>query len=156
MEQFNSIVEILDYAIDQEQQAQTFYQSMADKMTNQAQKKMFEELVAQEKSHESRLKAVKADRVLLPEPTKVTDLKIVDYSVDVTEEEIAQSEKPEVQKAYLLAMKKEKAACKMYTDLAETSDIPPFTELFQSLATEEAKHKLKLETEYDDHYLKEN
>lgn len=156
MEQFNSIKEILDFAIDQEQQAQTFYKTMADKMTNQAQKKMFQELVAQEKSHEARLKAVLQDRAILPEPTKVTDLKIVDYSVDVSEEEIAQSDNPDVQKAYLLAMKKEKAAFKMYSDLANTSDNPKSKELFQSLATEESRHKLKLETEYDDHYLKEN
>lgn len=156
MDQFNSIAEILDFAIDQEQQAQTFYQSMADKMTAQAQKKMFEEMAAQEKAHEARLKAVKEDRIIIPQPTKVTDLKIVDYSIDVSQEEIAQSETPDVQKAYLLAMKKEKAAFKMYTDLAETSDNPQFKKLFLSLATEEAKHKLKLETEYEDQYLKEN
>ena len=156
MEQFNSIKEILDFAIDQEQQAQTFYKTMADKMTNQAQQKMFQELVAQEKSHEARLKAVLEDRAILPEPTKVTDLKIVDYSVDVSEEEIAQSDNPDVQKAYLLAMKKEKAAFRLYMNLSEKVDDSNLKNLFLFLAQEEAKHKLRFEIEYDDNILTEN
>jgi len=156
MQQFNSIAEILDFAIGEERQAQTFYRRMADKMTNQAVRGMFEELVDQEKAHEARLKAVKKNPAHLPELRKVTDLKISDYSVEVTEEEIAGAKEPDVQKAYLLAMKKEKAAFRMYTDLAAATDDAEFKHVLQALAQEEARHKLTLEIEYEDHYLAEN
>ncbi len=156
MQKFNSIEEILDFAIGQEQQAQAFYQRMVDKMTNQAVRRMFTELVEQEKAHEARLKAVKKNPAHLPELRKVTDLKISDYSVDVTEEEIAAGPEPDVQKAYLLAMKKEKAAFRMYTDLAEAAEDPDLKHVLKALAQEEARHKLTLEIEYEDHYLAEN
>ncbi|MBE0536396.1 MAG: ferritin family protein [Phycisphaerae bacterium] len=156
MQKFNSIEEILDFAIGEEQQAQAFYQRMADKMTNQAIRKMFVELVDQEKGHEARLKGIKKNPAHLPELRKVTDLKIADYSVDVTEDEIAGAAEPNVQKAYLLAMKKEKAAFRMYTDLAAAAEGPEFKHVLQALAQEEARHKLTLEIEYEDHYLAEN
>jgi rubrerythrin len=55
--------------------------------------------------------------------------------------------------ALILAMKKEKAAYRLYTDLAGVAEAEELTNLFLSLAAEEAKHKLRFEIEYDDHVL---
>jgi rubrerythrin len=54
------------------------------------------------------------------------------------------------QEALILAMKREKAAFRLYSDLAEQSTDPELKAILLSLAQEEAKHKLRFEIEYDD------
>ena len=58
--------------------------------------------------------------------------------------------------ALILAMKKEKAAFRMYTVLADQTDNAEVKQLMQSLAMEESRHKLRFELEYDDVVFKEN
>jgi rubrerythrin len=53
-------------------------------------------------------------------------------------------------------MKKEKAAFRMYTKLAENAVDPSVKATLLNLAQEESKHKLRFEIEYDDFILKEN
>ena len=53
-----------------------------------------------------------------------------------------------------LAMKREEKAVKFYTDYSEKAGKQEHKKLFQILAQEESKHKLKLETILDD-YLAE-
>ena len=53
-------------------------------------------------------------------------------------------------------MKKEKAAYRLYLDLAAVGEDEELTDMFLSLAQEEAKHKLRFEIEYDDEIMKEN
>ena len=53
-------------------------------------------------------------------------------------------------------MKKEKAAFRMYSSLAERAENPEIRKVFLMLAQEESKHKLAFEIEYDDYILKEN
>ena len=81
----------------------------------------------------------------------MSDLKITEYLVDV---------KPSPNMAYpealILAMKKEKAAFRMYTVLADQTDNAEVKQLMQSLAMEESRHKLRFELEYDDVVFKEN
>jgi rubrerythrin len=60
------------------------------------------------------------------------------------------------QDALDVAMHREKAAFALYTDLAGATDDPELQELFTALAQEEAKHKLFLEREYDEHVLTDN
>jgi rubrerythrin len=53
-------------------------------------------------------------------------------------------------------MKEEKAAFKLYSDLAARTDDAAAKEVLLMLAQEEAKHKLRFEIEYDDNILKEH
>jgi rubrerythrin len=53
-------------------------------------------------------------------------------------------------------MKAEKAAYKLYNDLASATDDAGLRETLLSLAQEEAKHKLRFELEYDEQILKDN
>jgi len=55
-----------------------------------------------------------------------------------------------------LAMKREESSHALYTDLIRQGDDPSVQKLFQVLAQEELKHKLKLEKEYDDLLSHEN
>jgi len=53
----------------------------------------------------------------------------------------------------VFAMKSEKIAFLLYTRLAQATDDPELSLIFQELAQEEAKHKLHFEIEYDDRIL---
>jgi rubrerythrin len=50
-----------------------------------------------------------------------------------------------------LAMKKEEKALKLYNELAKKTEKEDLITLFKVLSQEEAKHKLALETLYDDY-----
>jgi len=49
-----------------------------------------------------------------------------------------------------------KASFRLYTDLAARSENADLVTLFEALAQEEAKHKLRFEVEYDEYVLREN
>jgi len=66
------------------------------------------------------------------------------------------SGKTQLLEALILAMKREKSAFKLYTDLSNLVKDQDIKELFRSLAQEELKHKLRFELEYDDNILGEN
>ena len=54
----------------------------------------------------------------------------------------------------MLAMKREEAALKLYNQLLSKADNDDAKKLFKMLCQEEAKHKLALETLYDDYMAK--
>ncbi|MBN1804822.1 MAG: ferritin family protein [Sedimentisphaerales bacterium] len=150
MDKFNSIEEILDFAIAGEEEAIEFYTDLACKMDNPAIRDVFECFAKEELGHKVRLEEVKKGTIQ-PKSVNVADLKIADYTVDVKP-----SPDMDYQSAIILAMKKEKAAFKLYSALASKMQEPSLQKMFSSLAQEEAKHKLRFEIEYDDNVLKEN
>ena len=147
-----SIDEILDFAIDSEQGAVDLYMGLAASAKKPAIKAAFEEYANEERGHKVKLEEVKAGKRFLKSGEKpVLDLKISDYTV-------ADEPGPEAdyQSVLLFAMKKEKAAFKLYTHLAGKTDDQGLKDLLLGLAQEEAKHKLRFEIEYDDNILIEN
>ena len=81
----------------------------------------------------------------------VPDLRIADYTdnVDVTPG-------MDYQDVLVVAMKREEKAHNLYTALASNTSDGGLKKLFELLAHEEARHKLALEKEYDDHVLSSN
>jgi len=150
MDTFDSFVAVLDYAIDKEIEANQFYVDMAKQMKNQAMREVFEAFAKEELGHKAKLEAIKQGKEVQP-VKNITDLRIADYTVDV-------EPAPDMsyQDALILAMKKEKAAFRLYLDLADQVENEDQKALFLSLAQEEAKHKLRFEIEYDDVMLNEN
>lgn len=152
MEKFNSTDEILDYAINAEQEAINFYSNLYNRTNSENMRLAYREFILEEKSHRDKLQKLKDEGTLSGIAVKkVTDLKISDYMV---EKEI--HDEMDYQDSLEVAMLREKAAYKLYTDLAEIADTPELKSLFSFLAMEEAKHKLKFETEYDDNIMQEN
>ena len=152
MEKFNSTDEVLDFAINAEQEAINFYSNLYNRTNNENMKLAYREFILEEKSHKDKLQKLKADGTLSGiELKKVTDLKISDY---IVEQQI--HDNMDYQESLVVAMLKEKAAYKLYTDLAEISDSEELKKMFKYLALEEAKHKLKFEIEYDDNVMQEN
>jgi len=150
MDTFESFVAVLDYAIDKEIEANQFYVDMAKQMKNPAIREVFEAFAQEELGHKAKLEAIKQGKEV-PPVKNMTDLRIADYTVDV---------KPapdmKYQDALILAMKKEKAAFRLYLDLADQVENEDQKALFLSLAQEEARHKLRFEIEYDDVMLNQN
>ena len=151
MAPFNNIDEILDFAIQNEQNAVDLYTDLATKATSSAIKAEFEAYANEERGHKAKLENVKAGKQLLDANTRIQDLKISDYTVDSD-----LGENPDYQTVLLFAMKQEKAAFKLYTDLAGMTSDNSVKNLLLGLAQEEAKHKLRFEMEYDDNVLTEN
>ncbi|MCL5126379.1 MAG: ferritin family protein, partial [Deltaproteobacteria bacterium] len=138
MKQWKSVDEILDFAIGNEQQAHDFYNDLATKMDRPWMSQIFKNFAKEEMGHKRKLEDVKAGKKWGASDKKALDLKIGDYLV-------ADEPGPQMdyQQALILAMKKEKKAFKLYTNLAETCGDDNLEKLFLALAQEEAKHKLR-------------
>ncbi len=150
---FQSAEEILDFAIQREQESHDWYMKLAEKATRPYMKKVFERFAMEEKGHKAKLEGVKQGRRILGSQKKILDLKMSDYLVADPE---VPGEELDYQQALLLAMQKEKKAFLLYTHLAERVEDEGLRELFEALAQEEAKHKLRFELEYDEVVLTEN
>jgi rubrerythrin len=152
VKQWESVDDVLDFAIEREQEAVRFYTDLAAKMDKPATKEIFQGFAREEAGHKAKLLGIKESGHLEPSTQKVLDLKIGDYLVEVdpTTDEL------DYQNALILAMKREKAAFKLYTNLAEATDDADLKGTMLALAQEEAKHKLRFEVEYDDQVLAEN
>ena len=147
----SSVDEILDFAIAAEDHAAKFYTDLANKMGREPMKAVFLGFAEEEKGHKAKLVAVKDGKLMLPAEQRVLDLKIGDHL-----EEVVPSADLDYQDALILAMKAEKAAFKLYNDLASATDDPGLKAMLLGLAQEEAKHKLRFEIEYDDEILRQN
>jgi len=147
----NAVVEILNFAISREEESRDFYRELAGKMENPSMSKVFEDFAGQEEKHRIKLEEVKQGKSFTVKPEKIADLKIADYIV----EDYPRGEL-NYQQALILAMKREKKAFQLYSNLAEAAVLETIQNLFSFLAQEEAKHKLMIEIEYDENVLNEN
>ncbi|NQT13061.1 MAG: ferritin family protein [Planctomycetes bacterium] len=151
MSQWNSADEILDFAIQNEEAAAAFYTDLAEKVASDSMRGLFQDFAREEQGHKAKLSKVKQSGKMAPAAPKIVDLKIGDYLVDADP-----NANLDYQQALILAMKQEKAAFKLYTDMAAATTDADLQALLLSLAQEEAKHKLRFEIEYDDNILTEN
>ena len=151
MQEFNSIDDVLDFAIQKEQEAHDMYMGLAANLARPEMKAVFEQFAQEELGHKAKIEAVKLGGELKAIEEKVQNLKIADYLVD-----IEPSPSMTYQEALIIAMQAEKRAYLLYNDLAEKAEDGALVELFLTLAQEEAKHKLRFEIEYDENVMTEN
>jgi len=151
MKAFHTVEDILDFAINAEQEAVDFYSTLAGQAVNSDMRNVFEQFAMEEMGHKARLTEIRDGGILKLRSEKVTDLKISDYVVDVQA-----TPGMSYADALVLAMKKEKAAFRLYLDLSEKAEDSSMKDAFMALALEESKHKLRFELEYDEFVLREN
>jgi rubrerythrin len=146
---FDSFEAIMTYAIEKEIEAANFYEEISKKEKFSGAKETFKSFAAEERRHEQLIRGFTRDNVEHYKVEKVPDLKRSDYLVDL-------EYTPGMSYADVLrlAMKREEKAHSFYSDFAAGAGDPSHKKLFEVLAQEEAKHKLKLETFLDD-YLAE-
>ncbi len=151
MKDFNSINEILDFAIDNEQKAVDFYVNLASRFKDKSMKQAFEDFAKEEMGHKARLTSIKEKGLFEMKKEEVMDLKIADYVIRTEP-----TDNMSYEDALKLAMKREKAAYRLYLKLSEKAPNDDMKNLFEGLAQEEAKHKLRFEVEYDEFVLRDN
>lgn len=146
--EFGSIDEILEFAIEKENEAVDFYTKLAKEATRSALKETFESFAKEEEKHAALLSDISGNKEKIDsyEFKKIADLKISDYLVEIEYEEGMPM--PEILK---LAMKREEKAVNLYSMLADQTDNEDGKKVFSLLVQEEKKHKLALESMYDDY-----
>ena len=142
MSNFTSIIQ---YAIDCEIEAETFYLEIAAKTTKEAMRGIFIDFAAEEKRHQQMLKGI-LDR----KETSLQFKPVSDYKISETVEAAKLTDTMTMADAFSIAMKKEEEAMKMYQILASESPSAEFKKLFESLAAMEQGHKVKMEKYYSD------
>ena len=148
---FENLEAIIDFAIEKEREAAAFYEKISkDEEDFSGSRKMFAEFAAEEQKHEKILQNFKTQGIsksLEEYQLKwITDIKRSDYLVDLDYEQGMP-----YNEILLLAMKREEKALKLYNDFLDQADTDEGKKLFKVLCQEEAKHKLALETIYDDY-----
>lgn len=145
---FESFEEIINFAIEKEKEAAAFYADAANQEPFKGVKDALNEMAEEEKKHEAMLRNLEGNKELLKgyEFKWVPDMKRSDYLVDMKYE-------PGMHYSDILrlAMKREEQALKMYNELQKKADNEEYINVFKVLCQEEAKHKLFLETLYDDY-----
>jgi rubrerythrin len=152
MPKHDQMRKILDFAIKEEEAAVMFYTKLSSQAQKQEMKKVFRDFAAEERAHKRKLAAIMKGSVSFggDEKSKVPDLKVGNYLTDVQPRNDMT-----YREALVVAMKKEKAAFEMYSDLSERVEGAKARELFLSLSKEEARHKLRFEIEYEDNFMTE-
>lgn len=149
MEQFESAEHILDFAIAREEEAAEGYRQLAQQSEHAELRRLFEEFAQEEVVHREKLMLVKTQKLLLPSQDHLFDLRVKDYTA-----EGIPGHEGDYQQALLFAIRKEKAARKLYRDLAECTDNEQLHTLFLALSEEEGKHQQQFERYYDTYFLK--
>ena len=144
---FNSFKEIIGFAIAKEEEAVAFYEDAGRKETYSGARQLFSEFAAEERKHVALLsKYLKGETKVEDYRFEwIPDLKRSNYMVDLTYEEGMPY--PDL---LHLAMKREESSLRLYNDLQKKAEQDELEKIFKMLSQEEAKHKLALETLYDD------
>ena len=132
----------LDFAIQREEQAYKFYSELARKVKSDEMRNVLTGFAEEELNHKATLSAMKNQKAKPPDE-KIRDLKISDYVTDV-------EPAPDMtyRDAIIIAMKKETNSFRLYRDLAAITVNEDLKNTFLTLAQEEARHKLRFETEF--------
>ncbi len=144
MTQLVSFNDAIEFAITEEEAAADFYTGMASRMQKPSMRQVFDEFAREELRHKARLLAIRESGHFEPGKQAVQDLKISDYVANVTP-----GEDMSYEEALVYAMKREKAAFRLYQDLSRLAQDEDIKSVFATLAQEEARHKLYFEVEYD-------
>jgi len=151
--EFENLEAILDFAIEKEMEAAEFYKNISRQEVFSGAGKMFEEFAQEERKHQTMLEEFKTEGATASMKEYdfkwITDIKRSNYVVD-----LEYSPGMAYNEILMLAMKREEKALKLYNDFLAQADSDESKTLFKILCQEEAKHKLALETMYDDYMAK--
>ncbi|TFG45608.1 MAG: rubrerythrin [Candidatus Brocadiia bacterium] len=139
----STFVRIMNFAIAKEAEAYDFYTNLADSVKKPDIKETILDFAEQELEHKEALESLKAGGDW-PESEQAGSIDLADYIVNLTYD-------PDMTylNALAVAIKKEDAANRLYRELARLTDNIAFKNVFNLLAQQEARHRLRFELEYD-------
>lgn len=143
MAEYESDIEILEFAISKEIESFQFYTALAERMEKPQTQKIFEELAKEELEHKANLELeiIKAGQTVA---TDSQDVNADDYHIE-GEFRFDMG----IQQILQMAIEKENASFGLYVDLAGKLDDENSRETLLNLAQEEVKHKMRFEFEYE-------
>jgi rubrerythrin len=144
----SSVDTVINFAIEKEEKAMDFYRKCGERAKNQGIREFFQEMAEEENKHRELLKGLEPSALGEIKLEKIEDLRISDYLVDVSFRDDLT-----YQEALTLAMKKEEKAIAFYSEWKTKCVHEKTARLFEMLATEELKHKRKIENIYDEEIL---
>ena len=144
-----TFAELVKLGVEKESEAEAFYRHWALSLGDPGARTLLSELADEEIKHRVFFENLKEADLQQGQAPQVLDLHMSDYLIS---EEI--SEQSDVQDVLISAIHREANAIKFFTNLAAQSSQMRST--FEKLAAEEKKHKLLLETYYDDNILTED
>ncbi|MFQ6111720.1 MAG: ferritin family protein [Nitrospinota bacterium] len=145
-----TIEEVLQKALDKEQEAHDFYARASDAAENPGGRVLLRELAEEELKHCELIRKVKAGRNW-PELRVKQELHITEFLIDkpITPEST-------LQEILIYAMKREDKAASFYGGRLSRALDGALRSLFERLRQEELNHKTRLEELYDEVILSEN
>jgi len=147
---FENLTSIITFAIEKEKEAVDFYEETSETEMMAGKKQMLKEFADEERKHQKMLESYRDTGIVENidgyKFKWIADIKRSDYVADV-----AYRPGMAYNELLMLAMKREEASLKLYNTLLEKADTEAAQKLFKMLCQEEAKHKLVLETMYDDY-----
>ena len=148
--EFKTPNDILDYAIGKEKEAKQFYLDISEEETLSGSRQLFRDFAKEEDKHvvmlENLKKGVLADGIADYEFKWIRDIKRSDLVLEITYEKDMH-----YRDILMLAIKREEKALLLYNGLQDRVEASDHKKVFMILCQEEAKHKLALETMYDDY-----
>ena len=147
---FETLGEIIDFAIEREKEAVQFYEDAAQDASMSGSIEKLKELAEEEHRHVRMLTELKSKGVVKSldryKLKWIPDMKRSNYVADVVfEKGMAYND------ILRIAIKREEKALRLYNELLEKTEEAEAQKLFKVLCQEEAKHKLMFETMYDDY-----
>ena len=145
---FTSFEEIIRFARDKEKEAVDFYSDLAKNAIFSGARETLEGFAREERKHYDLLGNLGKEKQDLSQYNFewIPDLKRSDYLVDTDDpKDMGYTD------LLRLAMKQEEKALKLYNELLAKAENEELKNVFKMLCQEEAKHKLALETLYDDY-----
>lgn len=151
--EFESLKAAIGFAIEKKKEAADFYDMVSKEEALSGSKEMFKEFAQEERKHQAMLEKLETegiDKSVAEYKLKwIPDMKRSDYVSD-----LEYKKGMGYNELLMIAMKREEKALKLYNDFLDKAEGEDAKKLFKVLCQEEAKHKLSLETMYDDYMAK--
>jgi rubrerythrin len=153
MSEVDTDIEIFEFAIAREVDANRFYLTLAQRIDNPEMRKVFEDLAKEELEHKAKLELelMNTGRVVSTNHESAPVLSGESKNGGVGQ--VWQNSGPKLDMDYkdmlLLGIEKEEASFRTYVSLIGTVHEQGSREVLLAIAEEEVKHKLRFELEYD-------
>ena len=144
--EFLSMKDVLDFALSKEMASVQFYRDISSRIQQSSTRALFDVLLKNESEHVEtiRLEIEKlgytVDSNVAEEPSGYQWKEQLETEDSVGEMSFAE--------ALMLAIQKERAAFRLYTQLLGQNQSPEYEQILLELAEEEMRHVLQLEREY--------
>jgi rubrerythrin len=148
---WESVSDVIAFAIGREIEAAEGYGRMAGMATAPGLRDLLLELKGEEENHRRLLENLTAAGLEATAAPPLDDMGLTDaLPVELPAPDMT------LQELLIFAARKEKKAEELYTGLARSPEVAAGRKVFEFLAGQERAHKLRLEAEYEKHILSED